>query len=254
MSVALWLLALQGVLGAADTAYYHEWRARLPARPETTSSSSPGTGLQRSGEVVSVTFWGGAPASPRASTTLGSSGSLKNAMSAARSLRLGTLASIFATSAALRSARRNVCCQLGEGICAAFGGPPQHRKPMSALFVSGRTPRPFGVLAVQSGTGAIRYWHAAASTATLTPPRVDMMRSLLRSAVAAGTGRRANVAPGIMGKTGTAQDDRSALFVGLTDSQVATFWFARGPAAAVRVESPLATGAYARFYKNLNDQ
>lgn len=37
MSVALWLLALQGVLGAADTAYYHEWRARLPARPETTA-------------------------------------------------------------------------------------------------------------------------------------------------------------------------------------------------------------------------
>jgi hypothetical protein len=30
MSVALWLLALQGVIGAFDTAYYHEWRARLP--------------------------------------------------------------------------------------------------------------------------------------------------------------------------------------------------------------------------------
>jgi hypothetical protein len=36
---ALWLLALQGVFGAFDTLYYHEWRARLPAggaqtRPE----------------------------------------------------------------------------------------------------------------------------------------------------------------------------------------------------------------------------
>jgi hypothetical protein len=30
MAVALWLLALQGVIGAFDTAYYHEWRARLP--------------------------------------------------------------------------------------------------------------------------------------------------------------------------------------------------------------------------------
>jgi len=29
---ALWLLAIQGVLGALDTVYYHEWRARLPAR------------------------------------------------------------------------------------------------------------------------------------------------------------------------------------------------------------------------------
>ncbi len=32
MAVALWLLAVQGVIGAFDTLYYHEWRARLPAR------------------------------------------------------------------------------------------------------------------------------------------------------------------------------------------------------------------------------
>jgi hypothetical protein len=32
MTVALWLLAIQGVIGAFDTVYYHEWRARLPAR------------------------------------------------------------------------------------------------------------------------------------------------------------------------------------------------------------------------------
>ena len=31
MSVALWLLAIQGIIGAFDTLYYHEWRARLPA-------------------------------------------------------------------------------------------------------------------------------------------------------------------------------------------------------------------------------
>jgi hypothetical protein len=39
MSAVLWLLAIQGALGAFDTLYYHEWRARLPAgvpgtRPE----------------------------------------------------------------------------------------------------------------------------------------------------------------------------------------------------------------------------
>lgn len=31
MVKALWLLAIQGALGAFDTLYYHEWRARLPA-------------------------------------------------------------------------------------------------------------------------------------------------------------------------------------------------------------------------------
>lgn len=33
MKTALWLLAVQGVLGAFDTLYYHEWRARLPGSP-----------------------------------------------------------------------------------------------------------------------------------------------------------------------------------------------------------------------------
>ncbi len=32
MTVALWLLAIQGIIGAFDTIYYHEWRARLPAQ------------------------------------------------------------------------------------------------------------------------------------------------------------------------------------------------------------------------------
>jgi hypothetical protein len=31
LTIALWLLALQGLIGAFDTVYYHEWRARLPA-------------------------------------------------------------------------------------------------------------------------------------------------------------------------------------------------------------------------------
>jgi hypothetical protein len=31
MTLVMWMLALQGVIGAFDTAYFHEWRARLPA-------------------------------------------------------------------------------------------------------------------------------------------------------------------------------------------------------------------------------
>ena len=38
MNVALWLLAIQGVIGAFDTVYYHEWRARLPARGKLAAS------------------------------------------------------------------------------------------------------------------------------------------------------------------------------------------------------------------------
>lgn len=38
MIVALWLLAVQGVIGAFDTVYYHEWKARLPARGAQSST------------------------------------------------------------------------------------------------------------------------------------------------------------------------------------------------------------------------
>jgi hypothetical protein len=38
MTIALWLLAIQGVIGAFDTVYYHEWRARLPARGRRAAS------------------------------------------------------------------------------------------------------------------------------------------------------------------------------------------------------------------------
>ena len=31
MNAVLWLLAIQGLVGAFDTFYFHEWRARLPA-------------------------------------------------------------------------------------------------------------------------------------------------------------------------------------------------------------------------------
>jgi len=32
IQIALYLLALQGLIGGFDTLYYHEWKARLPAR------------------------------------------------------------------------------------------------------------------------------------------------------------------------------------------------------------------------------
>ncbi len=38
MIIVLWLMAIQGVIGAFDTIYYHEWKARLPARGALASS------------------------------------------------------------------------------------------------------------------------------------------------------------------------------------------------------------------------
>jgi hypothetical protein len=38
MTTALWLLAIQGIIGAFDTLYYHEWRGRLAAGGSGTAS------------------------------------------------------------------------------------------------------------------------------------------------------------------------------------------------------------------------
>ena len=38
MNIALWILAVQGILGAFDTLYYHEWRAQLPARGKVAAA------------------------------------------------------------------------------------------------------------------------------------------------------------------------------------------------------------------------
>src|SRR5436190_18249124 len=37
MITALWLLAAQGIIGAFDTLYFHEWRAKLPGRVPGTA-------------------------------------------------------------------------------------------------------------------------------------------------------------------------------------------------------------------------
>lgn len=55
ISAAVWLLALQGVLGAFDTLYYHEWRARLPARG---AAAAPELGLHAAGRPVWVAWQG----------------------------------------------------------------------------------------------------------------------------------------------------------------------------------------------------
>ncbi len=37
MKIALVLLGVQGIIGAFDTLYYHEWKARLPSRGRTAA-------------------------------------------------------------------------------------------------------------------------------------------------------------------------------------------------------------------------
>lgn len=58
MTAALWLLAIQGAIGAFDTLYYHEWRARLPAQGR---HSAPELKLHAARDFLYATLFGTLP-------------------------------------------------------------------------------------------------------------------------------------------------------------------------------------------------
>ncbi len=58
MKVALYLLGLQGLIGAFDTLYYHEWKARLPARGR---KAEPELMLHASRDFLYVVLFGTLP-------------------------------------------------------------------------------------------------------------------------------------------------------------------------------------------------
>ena len=58
MTTALWLLGVQGMIGAFDTLYFHEWRARLPGR---TPGTAPELKLHAARDFLYAALFGGLP-------------------------------------------------------------------------------------------------------------------------------------------------------------------------------------------------
>ena len=58
MNFALWMLAVQGVIGAFDTPYYHEWKARLPAQGK---QSAPELKLHAARDFFYAVLFGSLP-------------------------------------------------------------------------------------------------------------------------------------------------------------------------------------------------
>jgi hypothetical protein len=58
MTTALWLLAIQGIIGAFDTLYYHEWRARLAAGG---SGTAPELKLHAARDFLYAALFGALP-------------------------------------------------------------------------------------------------------------------------------------------------------------------------------------------------
>jgi hypothetical protein len=58
MTIVLWLLAIQGAIGAFDTVYYHEWMARLPARG---AAAAPELRLHAARDFLYAVLFGSLP-------------------------------------------------------------------------------------------------------------------------------------------------------------------------------------------------
>ena len=65
---------------------------------------------------------------------------------------------------------------------------------------------------------------AATQAETFDPDQRAEMLDLLRAAVDEGTGQAARLREPVFGKTGTAQDERDAVFVGFTGDTVVGVW------------------------------
>jgi hypothetical protein len=57
MTIALWLLAIVGAIGAFDTFYYHEWLARLPSQP----GAAPELRLHAARDLLYAVLFGALP-------------------------------------------------------------------------------------------------------------------------------------------------------------------------------------------------
>lgn len=98
-----------------------------------------------------------------------------------------------------------------------------------AFANEGRRVHPYGTITATDARGYVFYRRQGSQGAPVVNPSVvASMRSLLRSAVSNGTGRKAALADRwVGGKTGTSQEFRDAWFVGLTDSTITGVWLGK---------------------------
>ncbi|MDW3218787.1 MAG: transglycosylase domain-containing protein [Acidimicrobiales bacterium] len=127
--------------------------------------------------------------------------------------------------------------QLGIGedrlapVCAAvLGSENVNMLEMATVYStfsrSGTRVDPVLVTSVVNADGTVLYSHASNPVPVLTPSVAHQISWVLTTAVESGTGRRAQLADGrtAAGKTGTAQDNGDATFVGYTPQRTTAVW------------------------------
>jgi penicillin-binding protein 1A len=94
---------------------------------------------------------------------------------------------------------------------------------------------PYGITKVTTTGGRLLYRHQTDTSRVLVAPWVAAgMTDLMQSAVAAGTGRAAQIGRPVAGKTGTTSSNKDGWFLGFSSGLTTGVWMGRDDARAVR--------------------
>lgn len=84
---------------------------------------------------------------------------------------------------------------------------------------------PYAILEIKNGEDELLYKRESSGLgAIISTQSQENIKKILREVVESGTGKSANVAENIYGKTGTSQNFRDAWFIGFNDEYVIGVW------------------------------
>ena len=107
-------------------------------------------------------------------------------------------------------------------------------RAFASIAAKGRSVTPYAISKVTTIDGDIIYQHKASGGAQLVQPYVAAgVTDLMQSAVAAGSGRAAQIGRPAAGKTGTTSSNKDGWFLGFSSGLTTGVWMGRDDARAV---------------------
>ncbi len=143
------------------------------------------------------------------------------------------------TGAIANMARRfGISTSISTGPAMVLGSSETRVIEMTRAFASiaakGRSVTPYAISKVTTIDGDVIYQHKASSGAQLVQPYVAAgVTDLMQSAVAAGSGRAAQIGRPAAGKTGTTSSNKDGWFLGFSSGLTTGVWMGRDDARAV---------------------
>jgi penicillin-binding protein 1A len=143
------------------------------------------------------------------------------------------------TGAIANMARRfGISTPISTGPAMVLGSSETRVIEMTRAFASiaakGRSVTPYAISKVTTIDGDVIYRHKAASGTQLVQPYVAAgVTDLMQSAVAAGSGRAAQIGRPVAGKTGTTSSNKDGWFLGFSSGLTTGVWMGRDDARAV---------------------